>query len=690
MTKPEAKIRIDKLKKEINYHRYLYHVLDRQEISDGALDSLKHELYLLEQEFPEFITPDSPTQRVAGEPLKEFAKVRHSQPILSIEDVFSDQELDDWEERISKLLFTRRSLGEGGPGEKLDYFCELKIDGVDIVLTYEKGILKNATTRGDGKIGEDVTLNIKTIEAIPLNITRHLPEMKKPLTPEMEKIWQRAVGGKFEVRGEIFMRQDDLEKINGERAKRGEPPFANPRNIVAGTIRQLDSKIAASRPMDCYVFEILTDVGQQTHAEVHQILKAIGFKINPHNEYAADLAAAKAYCAKWEAGRKKLGYWTDGVVLVVNSIAQEKKLGIVGKAPRWMRAFKFPAEEATTVVKDITVQVGRTGALTPVAHFEPVRVAGTTVSRATLHNEDEINRLDIRVGDTVVIHKAGEIIPEVVKVLPNLRTGRERKFKMPKKCPVCGGLTARHPGEVATYCPNPDCFAQTREKIYHLVSRKAFNIDGLGPKIIDHLLDEGLIEDAADLFSLTTGDLEPLQRFAEKSASNLIEAIKKSRNITLAKFIYALGIRHVGEETAADLARKFGEIGKLEAADMEQLRKVRDLGPVMSESIQRYFQDAKNREFIRRFLARGVKIVREKEISDKWAGKIFVLTGGLESMSRDEAKEKIRLAGGEISEAVGKKTDFVVVGAEPGSKYEKAKKMGVKILSEGEFLKMLK
>ncbi len=695
MTKQEAKKRVEKLKKVINYHRYLYHVLDRQEISDAALDSLKHELFKLEQEYPELITPDSPTQRVGGKPLEEFAKVRHSQVILSLEDTFSGEELKDWEERNRRFLGARQRLTP-----TWDYFCELKLDGIDIVLTYENGALRTGATRGGGEIGEDVTQNIKTIEAIPLKIEAHKSKGDLRIKEALKKI---------EVRGEIYMSKREFARLNKERQKKGLPLYANPRNITAGSIRQLDSRITESRHLDCFAFKILTDLGQRTHEEEHEILKILGFKIEPHSRRCENLDEVIGFCNSWQEKRKNLSFDTDGMVIVLNHIDLQNKLGSVGKAPRWEIAYKFPAEQAVSQVLDIKVQIGRTGAITPVARLKPVRVAGSTVSRATLHNEDEIKRLDVRIGDTVIIQKAGDVIPDIVKVLPKLRTGKEKKFRMPKNCPVCETKLVRKEGEAIRRCPNPNCFQKNRRQIIHFVGKTAFDIEGLGPKIIDQLLKQGLIRDAADVFSLTRGDLEPLERFAEKSASNLIEAINEGKRISLARFIYALGIRHIGEESAQDLSqiitKKLGNslctikniVKIMQSYSEEELEKIKDVGPKVASSIYNYFHNKKNLKFLDKLTSFNIKIKSPQRKAldflrgrQKLQGKVFVLTGTLKSITREEAKTKIRSLGGNISSSVSKKTDYVVAGENPGSKYDKARKLGVKTIDEKKFLGLMK
>ncbi len=687
MTKEEAKKRIEKLKTEIDHHRYLYHVLDRSEISDAALDSLKHELYKLEQQYPEFITSDSPTQRVGGEALKEFKKVMHETPMLSIEDVFSFEELAAWEERLRKLT----------PRENFDYYVEVKMDGLAVALIYRDGIFSVGSTRGDGKIGEDVTQNLKTIEAIPLRLNepseREIENFLKKYGEAVDKkIFLSKIknlSGKIEVRGECFMDKDIFEEINREQKRKGEAPFANPRNAAAGSIRQLDSKITASRKLDFYGYALITDLGQKTHEVAHEILKLLGVKVNPENRYVKNLAEVEEFHKHLAKIRGKLNYWMDGAVVVLNDDEAFTKLGVVGKTPRGMVAYKFPPEQATTIVREVVWQVGRTGAITPVAVMDPVFVAGTTVTHSTLHNLDEIERLGVKIGDTVIIEKAGDVIPKVVKVLPNLRTGKEKKIVPPEFCPMCETKLVRRPGEVAIYCPNPKCFAQTLRQTAHFVGKRAFNIDGLGPKILEKFLEEGLIRDAADLFELEAGDILPLERFAEKSAANLIEAIDKSKKISLGRLIYALGIRHVGEETAMDLANYFGSLEKLRDATQEDLQKVPNVGGVMAESILEWFRDKSNKDLVGRLL-KNISVIKPAATKKTWQGLKFVLTGTLESLTRDQAKEKIQMLGGDVASSVSRETDYVVAGSEPGSKYDKAQKLGVKILDEKEFLEMIR
>ena len=676
MTKQEAEKRIIKLRKVINRHSYSYHVLDKPKISDAAWDSLKSELRKLEQKYPNLITPDSPTQRVSGQALDKFVKVKHRRPMLSLEDAFYKEELQAWQERIQKLV----------PGQKLDYFAELKIDGFAITLIYKKGVFVQGATRGDGRIGEDVTQNLKTIASIPLKLEIR---QKLPSTIIGKKVRSLLEKGVIEIRGEVYMTIKAFQKINQERQKKALSLYANPRNTAAGSIRQLDPKIANSRQLEFLAYDIVTDFGQKTHQQEHQIVQALGFRIG-QDQFCRNLDKVAKFWQKIKRIRKKLSYQIDGLVVNVNDNKVFAKLGVVGKAPRGAIAFKFPAKETTTVVKDIIIQVGRTGALTPVAQLKPVHLAGVLISRATLHNEDEVKRLDVRIGDTVIIQRAGDVIPDVVRVIKKLRTGQEKKFQMPKKCPVCKGLVIRPKGEVVHRCQNKKCGSIQRQRITHFVSKKAFNIEGLGPQIINQLIDEGLLVNPADLFSLKRGDLVPLERFAEKSADNLIKAIDQSKKISLAKFIYALGIRHVGEETTINLANYFGQLEKLQKADPEELFRVKDIGQIVAQSIFKWFNNKANQRFINRLVKNKIEIGRVKVIKKKLAGLVFVLTGQLKNFTREQAKTKIRELGGDISGSVSKQTDFVVVGKEPGSKHEKAKKLGVKIIDEDKFLEFIK
>jgi DNA ligase (NAD+) len=665
MDKISVKKRLEKLVQEINHHRYLYHVLDQSEISEAALDSLKKELVDLEKQWPDLQRPDSPSQRVGGQALDKFIKRKHNTKILSLVDAFNQGDIRDWQERNEKII--KQPIKS--------YYTELKLDGLTIVLTYENNILARGVTRGDGVVGEDVTNNLKTIESLPLSVQI----LRNKVVPDM-----------IEVRGEVVMLKSTLEKINKERTRQNLPLFANPRNVAAGSIRQLDPRVAASRQLDFIAFELITDLGQKTHQEAHTLLRQLGFKTSPYNEYCQSLEEVEKYLIKWNEKRKKLPYLTDGAVIVVNELRQEKVLGHIGKAERWMLAYKFPAEQVTTRVLDIEVQVGRTGVLTPVAILEPVTVAGSVVSRATLHNKDEIERLDVRIGDTVIIQKAGDVIPDIVQVLPKLRTGIEKKFIFPQKCPACSSAVKKKEGEVAYYCTNKKCFAKTIEALIHFVSKKGFNIEGLGDRIIAQLLEQGLIVSPADIFRLKKGDLDPLEGFADKKATKILTAITKSKTITLTNFIYALGIRHVGEETAVALANHFSNFEKLIKAKKEDLEAVPDIGSEVSQSIMAWLTDGANKKLLTDLFSLGIKIKAPLRISGKLAGQTFLFTGSL-VMARDEAKNLVRQAGGKIISAVSRDLNYLVVGEKPGTKLNKAQSLGtIKILSEEEFLKLIK
>lgn len=661
--------RIKKLRDVINYHRELYHVHDKQEISEEALDSLKYELSTLEQKYPQFITPDSPTQRVAGRPLDKFEKVRHKVPQWSFNDAFSEEDIRDFDGRVKRFLEK-----ENIRLEDVAYDCELKIDGFKIVLEYEKGLLKTAATRGDGVIGENVTANVKTIEAIPL-------KLKKEVNIIAE--------------GEIWMGKRGLERINEEQVQKGEEPYANPRNLAAGTIRQLDPRIVAERKLENFTYDLsFADFPlPDTQEKELKLLSELGFKVNKNFKLCKNIDEVIEYWKEWQKKAVKEDYWIDGVVLKVNERKFQEILGYTGKAPRWGIAFKFRAEQATTVLEDISVQVGRTGVLTPVAHLKPVQIAGTTVSRATLHNEDEIRRLDARIGDTVILQKAGDVIPNILSVIKDLRTGKEKVFRMPKDCPVCGVPVLREEGEVAYRCPNKNCFAKQRRKMYYFAGKAGFNIDGLGPKIIDLLADNEIISSPVDIFDIKKEDVESLPRMGDKSAQNLISAIDAARNIELSKFITALGIDGVGEETAYDLSKHFGTIEKIRRATLDDLRGVYGIGGVTAESVFEWFKDASNEKIIDELLKR-VKIQKENngalgiKTKGKLTGKTFVFTGTMPALSRDDGKKMVRNNGGEVSESVSAKTDYLVAGESAGSKYNKATKLGVKIIDEQEFLKL--
>jgi len=591
--------------------------------------------------------------------------------MLSMEDVFSEKELRDWEDYLKRLI----------PGAELEYFSELKIDGFAISLLYKNGIFSVGSTRGDGVMGEDVTQNLKTIESIPLKINPPAGG------------WKLKIPGLVEVRGEVYMDKKDFEKFNEKQKEKGLAVYANPRNLAAGSIRQLDPKLAASRPLKFLAYDIATDLGQAKHSQEHQLLADLGFKTDP-GKICRNVDEIVEYWREVAKKRETLPFLIDGVVVNVNDNSLFKKLGVVGKSPRAARAFKFSPKQATTIIEGIKLQVGRTGAVTPVARLKPVEVGGVRISRATLHNEDEIKRLGVKIGDTVIVERAGDVIPTVAKVLPELRTGKEKIFDFPRACPVCGEPLVRPENEVVWRCQNPDCQARKREFLYHLTSKKAFNIVGLGPKILDQLLDENLISQAPDLFDLEEGDLLSLERFAEKKAENIIEAVKKSKKIPLARFIYALGIRHVGEETAELLARNFQFSSaswriNFQNISLEKLEQIPDIGPVVAKTIYKWFRDKRNLKLIDDLIKAGIEILPPEKVGKKLAGLTFVITGILELMTRDEAKTKIRELGGEVSETVSLKTNYVVAGREPGSKLAKARKLGVKIISEKELLEMI-
>ncbi|MDO8504472.1 MAG: NAD-dependent DNA ligase LigA [Candidatus Liptonbacteria bacterium] len=698
MDKPEAKKRVAKLREAIDRYRYSYHVLDKSLISDEALDSLKKELFDLEQSFPEFITPDSPTQRVSGKPLAEFKKVRHETAMISLNDAFSEEDMRAWFTRLQNYLGTRTGAdktptnAEKGPRKSassqresvFSFYCDLKMDGLAVELVYENGILKQGSTRGDGAIGEDITQNLKTVEAIPL-------KLRDSATYPIPK--------KLVARGETFLNKKEFERMNREQAKKGEKLYANPRNVAAGSIRQLDPKITAGRHLDFYAYGLFSGT-PKTHDEEYKLLREYGIKTNPYGKVVHSLKEVFEFHKKIAGKREKIPYEIDGIVVSLNDLALFEEAGVIGKAPRGAVAYKFSPREATTVVEDIQIQVGRTGALTPVAVMRKVLVGGVSITHASLHNADEIGRLGLKIGDTVIVSRAGDVIPQITKVLPEFRTGKEKAFRMPERCPVDGSKTVRD--GVAYKCSNKICGARHKEQLYHFVSRLAFDIRGLGFKIIDRLLDEGLIVDAADIFTLQKGDIEVLERFGERSAEKITEEIAGRKTVSLRRFIYSLGILHVGEETAVVLAKAFGakKNEELNVKDFlkfygslspEKLQEFPDIGPKVAESIYGFFKEKRNLRLLEKLDRVGVKIVLEKPSakSQKLAGLSFVLTGSLDSMSRENAKGKIRALGGDVSESVSKNTSYLVAGEEPGSKYNKAKELGVKVIGEKEFLKIL-
>ncbi|MDP3725839.1 MAG: NAD-dependent DNA ligase LigA [bacterium] len=670
MTTPsQIKKRAERLRKIIEHHRYLYHVKDIEEIPASALDSLKYELASLEEKYSELKTPASPTQRVAGEPLPEFKKIKHTVTQWSFNDAFTENDLYNFEIRIKKIL-----SNHFGHAISPEYTCELKIDGLKIVLTYTKGLLGSAATRGDGTVGEDVTSNVKTIESVPLRLTQSKSVV---------------------VEGEVWLGKKELARINEERKKKNEPLFANPRNVAAGSIRQLDPKIVAERRLNSFIYDLSSsdEALPLTQYEELKTLKALGFKVNTHFSLCANIKEVIVFWEKWEKEAKKEDYLIDGIVVKVNERKYQEALGYTGKAPRFAIAFKFPAEQVTTIVEDIILQIGRTGVLTPVALLKPTRVAGSTVSRATLHNEDEIKRLDVRVGDTVILQKAGDVIPDIVGVLKEMRTGKEKPFVFPKNVPECGGggEIERIVGQAAHRCKYKNSFAQIQRKFHYFVSKKAFNIDGLGPQIINLFLEKGLIHSFDDIFTLTAGDIEGLQGFKEKSISNLLSSIEKSQKISLPRFLVSFSIDHVGEETAEDIAEQLGSLKNIEHTPKEKLLRVEGIGPVVAESLYHWFHNIDNKKLLERILKHVtiISVPKQKKQNLPLVGKIFVLTGALTALSRDEAKAKIKSLGGEVHSSVSKNTDYVVAGNDPGSKYENAKELGVRVIDEKEFLTML-
>jgi DNA ligase (NAD+) len=663
-----VKKEIEELREKLRYHEYRYYVLDDPEISDAAYDRMMNRLKELEAAHPELVTPDSPTVRVGGAPREGFTKVQHARPMLSLDNAFSYDALREWDRRVR----------EGSGQEKIEYVAEHKFDGLSISLQYEEGVLARGVTRGDGTTGEDVTPNVKTIRSIPLRVDAAV--LKKVKLP-----------ADFEVRGEIMMTKKAFEALNREQERIGGKIFVNARNSAAGAVRVLDPSITAARRLDFFAYYLLVDgkVPFAKHSESLQALKQLRFRASDDWKLCAGIEAVIAYCDDWDAKREKLPYEIDGVVVKVNSIPIQNELGYTSKAPRWAIAFKYPARQETTVVNDIIVQVGRTGTLTPVAVLEPVQVGGVTVSRSTLHNMDEIERLGLQIGDTVLIERAGEVIPHVLKVV---KEGKGRKpFRMPKHCPECGSTIHHVEGEVAYRCVNAACPAKRRESILHFAGRHAMNIDGLGDKIVDQLVDKGLVKDVADLYALKEEEVAGLERMAEKSAQNLLEEIEASKKNSLARLIYALGIQFVGERTGQLVAEHFSSLEELAAAKEEELEEVPEVGPKVAASIVEFFSEPANRQIIKKLRRAGVHPTAEKRVvkSQKLAGKSFVFTGGLANRSREEAGELVIQNGGKVSGSVSKKTDYVVVGTDPGSKYEKAKELGVPILTESEFEKLL-
>ena len=696
MTKQEAQKRLEKLRETIEKYRYSYHVLNESLISEEALDSLKKELVGLEKEYPELITADSPSQRIPKGISSGFNKVVHEIPQWSSNDAFSEGDVIDFDARIRRFYnseikkqklndLTEENFETDFSGEIADqevvweYACEHKIDGMHIVLTYEKGLLKTAATRGDGKIGEDVTENIKMIESVPLKLS-------EPISCIVE--------------GEIYMTKSQFKKLNEEQRKKGDEVFANPRNIVAGTIRQLDPSVICDRKLSTFIYDISRIDGEMApsqEAELKLLMK-LGFRVNKEYKVCKNIEEVIEYWKKWKDKKDSEDYFFDGIMIKVNSVDLQEILSYTGKAPRFVIAFKFPAEQVTTVVEDIVVQIGRTGAITPVAHLRPVFVYGSTVSRATLHNIDEIRRLDVRIGDTVILQKAGDVIPDIVQVLTEMRTGKQKIFHMPTNCPECDTVLSKKEigtkgGEesAALYCANPRCPAKDRRALYYFTSKNALDIEHLGPKNLDALLDAGLISSRADIFTLKKGDLMELPRFGEKSADNLLEAIDKKRHVSLDRFIVSLSIPEVGEETARDLAKHFGNFLNFQNATQQSLESIEGIGPRVSKSVLAWFADKHNQKVVADLLAQiTIETIAPKTTKQIFVGKTFVLTGTMPILSRDEAKTMILDRGGKVSGSVSKNTDYVVAGESAGSKYDDAKKLGITIIDEAEFLKLIK
>lgn len=651
--------KIKKLREQIHHHDYLYYVLDKPEISDAAYDKFFRELLDLETQFPDLITPDSPTQRVGGEPLKSFKTVVHKTPLLSLDNAMNEEELLDFDERV------RKGLGK----EKIEYVAELKMDGLAVSLHYQRGKFEKGATRGDGVHGEDITQNLKTVRSIPLILNEPID---------------------IEVRGEVYLPYDDFIKLNEERKEKGEALFANPRNAAAGSLRQLDPRITASRPLDIFLYFGLSQK-YGTHHETLEYLGKLGFKINPHIRVCKGISEAQKYITEWDARREKLPYEIDGIVVKVNDLAAQEKLAATSRAPRWAIAFKYPPMQAETVIENIRVQVGRTGALTPVADLKPVHLAGVVVKRATLHNEDEIKRKGIKIKDKVKVQRAGEVIPEVVEVIKSKRTGKEKEFHMPKECPVCGAKVYRPEGEAISRCTNASCPAQVKERIRHFSTREAMDIEHCGPALVEQLVDKGLIKDVADLYYLKKEDLKKLERMADKSAQNVIEAIALSKERPFERLVYALGIRLAGKHVAAVLAEHYPKIEDLMKATEEEFSKIYEIGPKVAGSVVAFFKQKENHHLIEKLKQAGVRLESRVSKGPKLlAGKTFVFTGSLEKYSRPDAEQMVRDLGGMVSSSVSKKTDYVVVGTDPGSKYDKAIKLSVKTISENEFDKLIR
>ncbi|MBI2609356.1 MAG: NAD-dependent DNA ligase LigA [Deltaproteobacteria bacterium] len=665
MSTEKVKKEIEKLTKDLNYHSWRYYVLDDPEISDAEYDELFKKLEKLEKEFPQLKRSDSPTQKVGGVVLEGFEKVTHSIPMLSLANAANEEEAHEFDARVKRFLDIKKDI---------EYIAEAKIDGLAIELVYEEGKLHIGSTRGDGEVGENITENIKTIKSIPLGLMGNNP-------PSI-----------IEVRGEAFMHLKDFDQLNKKRAQASEPIFANSRNAAAGSLRQLDTKLTAQRPLSlfCYGVGRLEGKKLNTHFETLEYLKKLGFKTNPLSKKCKNIEEVISFYKGILKKRDDLPYEIDGIVIKVNDLHLQEELGTISRRPRWAVALKFEARQSTTVIEDIQVQVGRTGALTPVAYLKPVNIGGVVVKRASLHNQDEIDKKDIHIGDTVFVERAGDVIPYVVKVIPGKRSKNSKKFKIPSTCPVCGAHAYREEEEAVVRCSGVGCPAKLKEAVSHFVSRNALNIDGFGEKNVDHFIDAGLIQSFSDIYKIKKADLLKLERWGEKSASNLIEAIEKSKKQTLDRFLYALGIRFVGEHTAKILVQHFGSLEKMMKASYEELLEIYEVGPKVAQSVSEFFKEKKNRDEVLKLLKIGFQFLSLKKTSSHLQGTIFVLTGTLNSLSRGEAKKLLEACGARVSGSVSKMTDFVVVGALPGSNYDKAKELGVAVLSEEEFLKKVK
>ncbi|MDW8320013.1 MAG: NAD-dependent DNA ligase LigA [Armatimonadota bacterium] len=680
LTRQQAQQRVEELRRLIEHHNYLYYVLDQPEISDAEYDALMRELLQLEERFPDLRTADSPSMRVGAPPLEAFATHTHRQPMLSLDNAFGAEELRAFDQRIKRFL--GMSLNQ-----PIEYVAELKIDGLAISLTYIDGVFVTGATRGDGLQGEDVTQNLRTIHAIPLRLRQTVGEptslFDEPPVP---------VPSFVEVRGEVYLTHDEFRRINEEREQTGEPTFANPRNAAAGSVRQLDSRITARRRLSLFAYGIgaIEGASFDTHWQILQTLKAWGFPVNPHAQICPGIEEVVAFCEEWTARRGELHYDVDGVVVKVNSLLMQQDLGYVQRSPRWAIAYKFPAQQARTRIVEVRWQVGRTGALTPVAVMEPVEVGGVTVSRATLHNEDEIARKGVMIGDVVMIQRAGDVIPEVVSVVEEERDGDEQPIVRPQTCPECGAPVEKNEGEAVARCVNLACPAQIVERIRHFTSRNAMNIEGFGDKWVQRLFEEGIIRDPADLYYLKKEDLLPLERMGEKLAENLLNSVERSKQVPLSRFIYALGIRQVGERAAQLLAEYLGSLDALMNATEQHLLQIPEIGPATAREIVEFFRREENRKVIRKMLDAGVTPIAERQKrSDAFAGLTFVFTGALQHFTREEAEALVRELGGKASGSVSRQTSYVVVGESPGAKYQKALQLGVPVLTEEEFLKMV-